>query len=82
MSDKAPEKMRIEVIEPESFKHAGDQFDYEDIRTVPAVTGKYFCDNGWARDLSGKYPTAERDTKRKVMLSPEAIKLTNSVGGA
>lgn len=80
MSDKAPEKMRIEVIEP--FKHDGDQFDFEDVRTVPAAVGKYFCDNGWARDLSGKHPTAERDTKRKVMLSPEAIKLTNSVGGA
>ena len=72
------EKMRIEVLE--RIKHDGRVFDAEDISTVNKAMGEYFCDNGWARDLSGEYPTAERSTTRKVVLSPDKINLINGMG--
>lgn len=61
--------MKIEMLE--TVKHAGDTYPAEDQRTVDDEIGRYFCDNGWARDMSGEYPTAERDISGQRVVHPD-----------
>lgn len=58
--------MRIELLE--TVLHDGLRFDEGDVRTVNDITGGYFCENGWAKDLDGKVATVPRDTSKSVKL--------------
>ena len=53
--------MKIKVIEPNGFKHNGEQFDLGDVRTVSDARGRVYCEAGWAEDVDGVVATAPRD---------------------
>ena len=64
--------MKVEILEENGIKHGNkdgilEVFNFGDIRTVPDDVGEYFCALGWAKDVDGKTPTAERDISRKAL---------------
>ena len=59
--------MQIKVTIEYGFKHEGDTFEFEDVRTVNDEDGEYFCRAGWAEDLSGKIETASPSTTDVVL---------------
>jgi hypothetical protein len=52
--------MRIELLK--TVKHDGRTYTQTDVLTVDDDLGKYFCENGWAKDLANVVPTAEPST--------------------
>ena len=71
--------MRIEILE--TIKEGRDEFVKDDIRTVSDELGKYFCDNGWARDVTGQANTAERETA-EVSITPDNVTHATEAGEA
>lgn len=64
--------MQVKFLE--QIKHQGNNYEADDVTTVDDQTGAYFCSNGWAEDLSGSVPTAERDVNRRVTLDVDSAK--------
>lgn len=70
--------MRVEITEErlsDTDEETGQHYNQAngDTITVPDKLGQYWCDNGWARDVSGDYPTGERKTTG-VIARPEPSK--------
>jgi hypothetical protein len=74
--------MRIEVTE-KKLRDAGYNLVKDDTLTVPAELGKYWCDQGWARDVATKdpYPTGERKVEGAT-LKPHKLTVKTGVKGA
>lgn len=49
--------MEIKVLK--TFLDGRDRFEAGEIRQVSDENGAYFCDCGWAEDVSGEVPTGE-----------------------
>lgn len=65
--------MRVEVTE-ERLKDAGYDLSEGDTVTVPDSVGTYWCDNGWARDLSGTVASASRVVRGQTV-RPDSAKI-------
>lgn len=57
--------MKVEILEEKlkaKDRETGRHYDLEegDRVTVSDLCGQHWCDQGWSKDLSGDYPTAER----------------------
>lgn len=59
------ERVKIEILS--LIKHDGQEYLAEEVRKVAPDLARYFCKNGWARDLSGQIATGEPDTKPKTL---------------
>lgn len=78
MSEQADQnEMLVNMLEP--VKHDGHTYRSKEL-PVPRALGEHFCNMGFAEDASGEYPTGVRDVHRKVVLSPDNVKLMNGVG--
>lgn len=62
--------MKIEILE--NFRHGREEFTAEETRVVDDALGVYFCNAGWAKDLSGAIATAPRDVTRVVTLEVDS----------
>ena len=51
--------MQVQILR--DFKYKGIFYLVDDVYSVETVQGEYFCEQGWARDLSGNVKT--RSTK-------------------
>ena len=49
---------RLSSADPETGQHY--RLEAGDAITVPDALGKQWCDLGWAKDVSGDYPSQER----------------------
>ena len=63
--------MKVEILEKKLKSH-GYIFEQGDVVTVPDDVGVAWCGNGWAKDMDGNTPTAERNTK-PVTINPKKL---------
>lgn len=64
--------MKIKILES-YFNHGTETYRQGDQREVDDALGRYFCEAGWAQDLSGKVETKARQTTQRVVLSPDNL---------
>lgn len=70
-----PGFMWTEILLP--FADGGELFAKGETACVEEWRGKYFCDNGWAKDMDGKYSTA---TPNRGMIIIRPDNLTTKYG--
>lgn len=61
-----------------SFRHASQQYHEGELRITSDEEGKYFCDCGWARDVTGEVATASIADKSDVTLVVQNSKVGHS----
>ncbi len=63
--------MRVRITE-ERILNGRDEYLKDEERTVSDELGNHFCNMGWAIDIEGKVPSAERDPNRVVRLDVQS----------
>jgi len=59
---------RLSTADPATGQHY--QLEAGDAITVPDALGKQWCDLGWAKDVSGDYPSQERKPGAQALTVP------------
>lgn len=72
--------MRVEITE-KKLRDAGYDLREGDTITVPADTGKRWCELGWAKDTEGKVATGERKVIGAELLPAKATHTSKSKEG-
>lgn len=68
--------MRVEILHP--FRHQELKCEPGDRLTIDDVTGAYWCEMGWSKDLAGVAVTQPLDKNRSVTLDVQSIELKHN----